>query len=302
MAVGSILSSPLGLMLTSSLSSSAKYFVGTQAERAKIVIKSADMYTRDFKRKSTMLSKAVLKYINSLQVKKYRNQHQAFVVEGAKSVLELLRSDFEIQHLFVTEAFEKEYSTLLNKELDYQLATEQELVKAGTFSSNNAALAVASMKSLPAPAISPKDLVIALDDIRDPGNLGTIIRVADWYSIKTVICSETCADFYNPKVISATMGSFTRVQVHYLDLPVWLQQHTNTHKIFGASLDGENIHAMQLKPEGIIVLGNEANGIRTEVARQVNSLIKIPAFGQAESLNVATATAIIIDNFRRSQY
>ncbi|MCC9135401.1 TrmH family RNA methyltransferase [Pontibacter silvestris] len=246
-----------------------------------------------------MLSKAVQKYINSLQVKKYRNQHQAFVVEGAKSVLELLHSNFEIQHLFITETFQKDNTAALRKGSSYEVVTEQELVKAGTFASNNAALAVASMSHLPPLHVVPTDLIIALDDIRDPGNLGTIIRIADWYGITTVVCSETCADFYNPKVISATMGSFTRVNVHYLDLPPWLQQQTATHKVYGAALNGNNIHAMQLKPEGIVVLGNEANGIRKEVAEQVNTLIKIPAFGQAESLNVATATAIIMDNFRR---
>ncbi|MDX5437365.1 MAG: RNA methyltransferase, partial [Pontibacter sp.] len=148
--------------------------------------------------------------------------------------------------------------------------------------------------------LQPHDFVVALDDIRDPGNLGTIIRIADWYGIENVVCSETCADFYNPKVISSTMGSFTRINVHYLNLEDWLAQHHDKYKIYGASLAGENLHRMQLKPEGILVLGNEANGIRPEVARQVNQLIKIPAFGKAESLNVATATAIIIDNFKRN--
>ncbi|PRY15642.1 TrmH family RNA methyltransferase [Pontibacter ummariensis] len=247
-----------------------------------------------------MLSKAVVKYIKSLQIKKYRYQHQAFVVEGGKSVLELLRSDFGLEHLFITEPFYREHTSSFPKGLAFDVVTEEELVKAGTFSSNNAALAVAKMRQLPTLEVKPSDLVIALDDVRDPGNLGTIIRIADWYGIQTVVCSETCADFYNAKVISATMGSFTRVQVHYLDLSAWLQQHTKDTKIYGASLAGENLHQMQLKPEGIVVLGNEANGIRPEVAAQVNQLIKIPAFGQAESLNVATATAIIMDNFRRN--
>jgi len=247
-----------------------------------------------------MVSKAVLKYIKSLQVKKYRNQHQAFVVEGAKSVLELIRSGYELQHLFITESFLKEHTSLMAKGLKYEVVTETDLVKAGTFASNNAALAVANMRQLPKLSIKPTELVIALDDIRDPGNLGTIIRIADWYGIKTIVCSETCADFYNPKVISATMGSFTRINAYYLDLANWLQQHKADHEIYGASLDGTNIHQLQLKPTGIIVMGNEANGIKPEVADQVTKLIKIPAFGNAESLNVATATAIIIDNFRRN--
>ncbi|RIJ41668.1 TrmH family RNA methyltransferase [Pontibacter oryzae] len=247
-----------------------------------------------------MLSKAVVKYIKSLQVKKYRNQHQAFVVEGAKSVLELLQSGFELQHLFVTDAFLREHTALLGKGYTYEVVKEEDLVKAGTFATNNAALAVARMRQLPPLQLSQSDFAIALDDIRDPGNLGTIIRIADWYGIYKVICSETCADFYNPKVISSTMGSFTRVKVYYLDLPAWLQQHTEKYKIYGAALNGDNLHRMQPKPEGILVLGNEAKGIRPEVAAQVNQLIKIPAFGGAESLNVATATAIIVDNFMRN--
>jgi len=247
-----------------------------------------------------MLSKAVVKYINSLQVKKYRNQHQAFVVEGAKSVLELLQSDFSLQHLFITEDFYREHGRRFSKGIHYELVTEQDLVKAGTFSSNNAALAVAHMRQLPPLQFSPDDFAIALDDIRDPGNLGTIIRIADWYGISTILCSDTCADFYNPKTISATMGSFTRVKAYYLDLADWLAAQPAEVAIYGASLEGDNLHRMQLQPKGIVVMGNEANGIRPEVARQVNRLIKIPAFGQAESLNVATATAIIIDNFMRN--
>lgn len=258
------------------------------------------MYNRDLKRETAMLSKAVVKYIKSLQVKKYRSQHQAFVVEGAKSVLELLHADFELQYLFVTADFLREHTSKLPKGCTYEVVKEDDLVKAGTFSSNNAALAVAHMRQLPLLDVKPSDLVVALDDIRDPGNLGTIIRIADWYGIRHVVCSESCADFYNPKVISATMGSFTRIQVHYLDLPVWLQKQAASCSIYGAALNGENLHHLQLKPEGIVVLGNEANGIRPEVAAQVNKLIKIPAFGGAESLNVATATAIIIDNFMRN--
>ncbi|WP_347159222.1 TrmH family RNA methyltransferase [Pontibacter chitinilyticus] len=246
-----------------------------------------------------MLSKAVVKYIKSLQVKKYRHQHQAFVVEGAKSVLELLRSDFELEHLFVTETFYREHARTLANNIAYDVVTEDQLVRAGTFASNNAALAVARMRPQPPLTVAPDELVLALDDIRDPGNLGTIIRIADWYGIGKVVCSEASADLYNPKVISATMGSFTRVQVYEVELAGWLQQLGPTYSIYGAALDGVNIHTLQLKPEGILVMGNEANGIRPEVAQQVTKLIKIPAFGQAESLNVATATAIIADNFRR---
>ncbi len=245
-----------------------------------------------------MLSKAIVKYIKSLQVKKYRSQHKAFVVEGAKSVSELLHAGFKLEHLFVTEAFYAAHTALLQGR-PFILVTEDDLVRAGSFATNNAALAVAHFRQLPPLSVSPHELTLALDDIRDPGNLGTIIRIADWYGITNVVCSESCADFYNPKVISATMGSFTRVHVHFLNLPDWLRQLDSDFAIYGASLQGDNIHTMQLSAQGVVVMGNEANGIRPEVAQYVTKLIKIPAFGHAESLNVATATAIIADNFRR---
>lgn len=247
-----------------------------------------------------MLSKAVIKYINSLQIKKYRSIHQAFLVEGAKSVRELLQSDFAIQRLFITEEFYTANTGLLSKGLAYEILPEQELVKAGTFASNNAALAIASMKKPAAFDAGQQPFTIALDDIRDPGNLGTIIRLADWYGIGHLVCSQSCADFYNPKVIAATMGSFTRVEASYVDLPVFLSQHKAQMPIYGAALSGENIHRLQLQPQGILVMGNEAKGLSPEVSRQVSQLIRIPGFGHAESLNVATATAIITDNFFRN--
>lgn len=246
-----------------------------------------------------MLSKAVTKYINSLQIKKYRNLHQTFVVEGAKSVRELLTSDFEIERLFLTEAFYAKHTAILPKGLEIDLVTENQLVQAGTYESNNAGLALVKMKKLPPLQTKPTELVIALDDIRDPGNLGTIIRIADWYGISNIICSETCADFYNPKVIASTMGSFGRVNAYYLNLPEFLQTLPQETKVYGADMHGQNIHKMALKPQGVLVMGNEANGLRPETRPFITDLIKIPGFGHAESLNVATATAILIDNFFR---
>jgi TrmH family RNA methyltransferase len=247
-----------------------------------------------------MLSKAVIKYINSLQIKKYRTLHQAFLVEGAKSIRELLASDFEIERLFITEDFYQIHPEIVERGIPYDIVTENQLVQAGTFSSNNAALAIARMKTPPPFQVLPTDLVLALDDVRDPGNLGTIIRIADWYGIKTILCSETCADFYNPKTISATMGSFARINAYYLNLPEFLNTLPPAeYGIYGAAMHGANIHQMQLKPQGIIIMGNEANGIKPEVMRFVTNIIKIPGYGSAESLNVATATAIIVDNFFR---
>ncbi|QMU28712.1 TrmH family RNA methyltransferase [Adhaeribacter radiodurans] len=247
-----------------------------------------------------MLSKAALKYINSLQVKKYRHLHQAFLVEGAKSVKELLLSDYTIEKLFVTEEFLGKSTEIKAKSLTYELIDEKDLTRAGTFSTNNAALAIAKMK---APAFFAPDLstlTLALDDIRDPGNLGTIIRIADWYGLQHIICSETCADFYNPKVIAATMGSFTRVNVVYVTLPEFLKKLPADLPLYGASLHGQNIHRLTLQPTGVLIMGNEAHGIRPEVESCLTQLIKIPRFGKAESLNVANATGIILDNFFRN--
>ena len=248
-----------------------------------------------------MLSKAVLKFINSLQIKKYRSIHQAFLVEGAKSVRELLASDFIVEKLYITEEFLHANTGLLNKGFTYTVLPENELVKAGTYATNNAALAIARIKPPETFNLEKQPFTIALDTIRDPGNLGTIIRLADWYGIKHIVCSEACADFYNPKVIAATMGSFCRITASYVNLPQFLNQHKENTAIYGAALTGENIHHLTLQPAGILVMGNEASGITPEVAAQVNKLIKIPGYGGAESLNVATATAILVDNFYRNK-
>lgn len=248
-----------------------------------------------------MLSKAVIKYLNSLQIKKYRSIHQAFLVEGAKSVRELLHSDYAIQKLFITEDFYLAHTDILAKGFPYEILPEKELVKAGTYTSNNAALAIATMKPSPVFDAGKQAFTIALDDIRDPGNLGTIIRLADWYGIRQLVCSLTCADFYNPKVIAATMGSFTRVQATYADLPEFLEQQAAHQPIYGAALKGDNIHRLSLEPRGILVMGNEANGLTEGVSRKITHFLRIPGFGGAESLNVATATAILTDNFFRNK-
>lgn len=248
-----------------------------------------------------MLSKAVIKYISSLQIKKYRTQHQAFVVEGAKSVLEVLKSDFEIERLYVTPAFRARHSSFLEARLPFEEVGEEELARAGHFESNNAALAIVRMQRLPPPTVPPGTLSLALDDVRDPGNLGTILRIADWYGIRQIFCSASTADFYNPKVIAASMGSFCRVRAHYLDLPAFLASLDAAVPLYGASLQGQNIHRLQLRPAGILVMGNEARGISPEVEGLVRQSLHIPSFGQAESLNVAVATAILLDNFFRHQ-
>lgn len=245
-----------------------------------------------------MLSKNQIKYINSLQQKKFRQEYQSFVVEGAKSVVELLSSDFELESLYVTEDFYKETKPLLDKQpLRAEIVGQAELEKAGTFSSNNAALAVAKIKSNQELLLNETEYALVLDEIRDPGNLGTIIRIADWYGIQKIICSEGTVDLYNPKVISSTMGSFTRVSLFYTDLVKYLKGQEKP--IYGAFLDSENVHTLNFAPSGYIIIGNEANGISEAVEEVVTHKITIPRFGGAESLNAGIATAVICDNLRR---
>lgn len=247
-----------------------------------------------------MLSKNQIKYINSLQQKKFRQEHQSFTVEGAKSVLELIQSDFEVELLFVTDDFYKENESLLEKQpIRPEFVTQAELERVGSFSSNNAAIATVKTKQNQEIFASENEFALILDDIRDPGNLGTIIRVADWYGIKKIICSKETVDFYSPKVISSTMGSFTRVAIYYTDLVKFLSE--SKHKVYGTFLDSADVHQTKFEESGYIVIGNEANGISGGVENLVTHKITIPRFGAAESLNAGIATAVICDNLRRGK-
>jgi RNA methyltransferase, TrmH family len=244
-----------------------------------------------------MLSKADIKYIKSLQIKKYRKQEQCFVVEGAKTVQELLQSDFVVKKVIGTNEFLSKNPVADRTEVVE--VSEKVLEGIGEFQSNNAVIAIAEMRSNKKVEINADEFALVLDDIRDPGNLGTIIRTADWYGIQHIIASEETADFYNPKVISATMGSFTRVQIFYTDLVSYLRPYQQP--IFGAFLEGKNIHEVKFGSGGLIVIGNESRGISDAVKQFVTDKITIPRFGQAESLNAAIATAVICDNVRRSR-
>jgi RNA methyltransferase, TrmH family len=246
-----------------------------------------------------MISKKQLSFLKSLQIKKYRQLHQCFLVEGAKSVLELLDSDFILENLFVTQDFYQNHTPLLQN-LDYQLVSEDELMQAGSFESNNACIAVASTKANVFLQAADKETVLVADAIKDPGNFGTILRIADWYGIQKIIGSEDCVDFYNPKVIAASMGSFTRVQIFYSSLPAYFLE-VKPENLFGAVLEGENLHHISFPQQLYLVMGSESQGISHEITRLLTQKITIPRFGKAESLNVANATAIICDNLRRSQ-
>jgi RNA methyltransferase, TrmH family len=247
-----------------------------------------------------MISKNKLKFLKSLQIKKIRKEAGLFVVEGEKSVAELLHSDYVIDSLFITETFFKTYSELLGeKKIAYILSTEDELGKAGSFATNNAAVAVAGVKENIPLYLQKNEFGLILDNIKDPGNLGTIIRIADWYGIYKIICSEESAELYNPKVIASSMGSFTRIQLYYCDLHKYMNEIKEI-PVYGATITGENIHQCNFKSPAFIIMGNESVGIRPEFKKNLNKEISIPRFGHAESLNVAIATAVICDRLRNS--
>ena len=248
-----------------------------------------------------MLSRKWLKYIKSLQIKKFRKENGVFLVEGAKSVLELLQSDFSIQVLFATQEFYQSSIRLVNAQgFPVEIVSQEELESAGVFHSNNACLAIAITKENQPLYAEEKEFVLVLDEVKDPGNLGTIIRVADWYGIRKIVCSPDTADLYNPKVITASMGSFTRVSLYYCDLPTYFSS-PNRLPVYGAFLDGENLHHTQFAASGYVVMGNESRGIGEDLEPFISHKITIPRFGGAESLNVGIATAIICDNLRRRE-
>jgi len=252
-----------------------------------------------------MLSKNQIKSIQSLHQKKYRQQYGTFLVEGAKSVQEVLQSDFQIQLVVATETFAEENSRLTDHQrTPVEIVPVSDLERIGTLNSNNAAIAVVRTKENRPLVAGPGEIALILDDIRDPGNLGTILRIADWYGVRTILCSETTADVYNPKVISASKGSFTRVFWWYGDIVEFLGQGgsplVGPVPVYGAFLDGDDAHTLPFATGGYLVMGNESNGISPAVEQYVTQRVTIPRYGGAESLNVGIATAVLLDNWRRS--
>lgn len=240
-----------------------------------------------------MLSKNQIRFITNLKQKKFRNEYQLFIVEGIKGVEELVNSELTLEHLYTTKAL----NLPINPE-NVTLISENELKKISSLTTPNTCLAIFKQKKTE--EIPANGLILALDDVRDPGNLGTIIRLCDWFGIRHLLCSPNTVDIYNPKVVQSTMGSITRVNIVYDALPAYLKSGL---PIFGTFMDGKNIYQQNLPNEGIIVMGNEANGISEEIENLIKERIAIPRFGeiqQTESLNVATATAIILSEFRRN--
>lgn len=239
-----------------------------------------------------MLSKNQIKLIKSLNQKKFRVQHGLFTVEGVKGITEFVNSSFEVEHIYTTKPI------FDIQESDFSIIQNTDLKKISQLKTPNTAVGI--FKIPKERTIDNSKLILALDDIRDPGNLGTIIRLCDWFGINDIVCSTSTVDCFNTKVVQATMGSLTRVNVSYVELDTYLSQNGNV--IFGTFMNGENIYESNLPKKGILVMGNEANGISDKIESLVSRRLTIPRFGllkATESLNVATATSICLSEFKR---
>ncbi|NER18326.1 TrmH family RNA methyltransferase [Spongiivirga citrea] len=240
-----------------------------------------------------MLPKSRYKLIASLQQKKYRTKNGLFVAEGLKVINELIRSRYKLSYICTTVVDDLDF----NADEIFEI-TDAELRKISFLKTPNKALAVFE---IPQEAkIDTKGLTLVLDDVRDPGNLGTIIRLCDWFGIKQLVCSDNTVDCYNPKVVQATMGSIARVDVIYTNLPQFLE--AESRPIYASVMNGESIYKGDLPEDAILIMGNEANGISSEIQQKSTHLVTIPRFGklqQTESLNVAMATSILLNEFRR---
>lgn len=239
-----------------------------------------------------MISNSQTKLITSLKQKKYRDRERLFVAEGPKVIEELLDEGLQMRWLFSTELSP-------NPDKNHLKVTDAELRKISFLKTPNESLAVFEIPDLP--QVQNSGLIVVLDALRDPGNLGTIIRLCDWFGVSQLICSEDTVDCYNPKVVQASMGSLARVHIHYLSLSEYLDQ--NNLPAYGGFMDGAEIYSQSLPDDAILILGNEANGISDGIAKKIGNRVSIPRFGniqKTESLNVATATAILLSEFRRT--
>ncbi len=240
-----------------------------------------------------MLSKNQVTFIRSLKKKKFRQTNQLFLAEGIKVVEELISSSFLLHKIYCTSSY-----TNPCKVADLQIITEKELRMISDFSNPNQVIGIFEIPKGKEPQKS--GLTVALDTINDPGNLGTIIRLCDWFGISQLVCSENTVDCFNPKVVQSSMGSLSRVAINYVDLKDYLARDSRV--IYGTFLNGDNIYNFKPETDSVIVLGNEANGISDEIKALVQKKITIPKFGeqqQTESLNVAMAAAICLSEFRR---
>jgi RNA methyltransferase, TrmH family len=250
-----------------------------------------------------MITQATIRYVRSLEQKKFRNQHGCFVAEGDKIVREALASGLVVEQVFALPAWiEANGSLASGKTTEVVAVSEKELGRISMLKTPNQVLAVIRMPNFAADNQDLRsNLTLLLDDIQDPGNLGTIIRTADWFGVKNIYCSLATADVFNPKVIQATMGSFARVRVHYTPLTTLLEKMNDSIPVYGAFLQGDNLFERQASLPAVLIIGNESKGISSAIAQRINHRLRIPgggnhsAHGQgAESLNASVAAAIIM--------
>lgn len=241
-----------------------------------------------------MLSKIEAKYITSLSQKKLREAENAFIIEGPKIIAEALAAArVKIKKIYTIESS----ATYESAAVPVEYITEAELKKISQLKTPNQVLAIVEITRREKFFLNKDAIALALDGIQDPGNMGTIVRIADWFGIKQIICSNDCADIYNSKVVQATMGSIFRVDVFYTELSAWLAKQTDID-VYGAALNGDNIKQYKKVKNGIIVIGNESKGIRPDVLSYIQHKITIERLGEAESLNAAVATGIILSHLK----
>jgi TrmH family RNA methyltransferase len=241
-----------------------------------------------------MVSKREVKYIQSLCQKKHRAEERLFIVEGEKAVEELIQSDWTILQLYAAADW---MAAHLSLNLPVQEASEEQLQQMSGLRSARAVIALVEMPNQQELPLQPDGFTLVLDQLQDPGNMGTILRIADWFGIQTIVASESCADLYNPKVIQSSMGSFLRVQVHYTDLTAWLEQYRAP--ILGAVLTGESVFMASPHERAALIIGNEGQGIGQQLLPFIQEPVSIPRLGKAESLNAAVATGILLSYLKR---
>jgi TrmH family RNA methyltransferase len=245
-----------------------------------------------------MISKNKIKYITSLQYKKFRQKYNKFIIEGHKSILDIVNSDYKIEEIY-TSNFEK-FSSIESSHSIIEI-TNEEMKKISLLKTPSDSLAIVNIKETIKIIESNDDVILCLDDIQDPGNFGTIIRTANWFGIFNIVCSLNTVDLYNPKTLQSTMGAFANMNIYYIDLELYLQN--NSKIIYGTFLEGENIYTSNLNKDCIIVMGNEGNGISEKIEKLITNKISIPNFAgdklKAESLNVSVSTAVVLSEFKR---
>lgn len=254
-----------------------------------------------------MISKNRIKYVRSLEMKKYRKAEGVFVAEGHKLVGDLL-DVFECKYLAATSEWLSAHEAWIEQRknrVEVDEVTDEELRRVSFQETPQQVLAVfrQPIYEVNVDEVVSRQLCLALDDVQNPGNLGTIVRLADWFGIEHIFCSKGCADIYNPKTVQATMGGMAHVQVHYVDLPQMLQGLAGDIPVYGTFLNGDNMYQKELENRGVIVMGNEGKGVSKEVEAFVTERLYIPNYPAgretSESLNVAIATAIVCAEFRR---